>query len=235
MGSVYDIAFSFIEKHTTTQQLFNEVVESFNKVLDNGWTEIEIYKVLGNKTFDTNKTPIISLFNHKHEAINLIKSNTFYYHNILRCMAKPPRQEWDMNSGVITDIIDPYFLEMKASFTMYELVNYYYNQMDLVFDKTSYNRFKGAFEFLINKFGVDLVLFMIDAARDTIVSEDMTKPKTPVSIAEYEHDARERLNQKTSETRCTGDDKIVIRDRVFSNRNGLQNTDRVQTEYYNYA
>lgn len=235
MGSVYDIAFSFIEKNSVTHLLFNEVVESFNTILDRGWTESEIYKVLGNNTYDINKAQILSLFNNKQEHLNIIKSNTFYYHNVLRCMAKPPRQEWDLNTGVIKDITDPYFLEMKASFTMYELVNYYYKQMDLVFDNSSYNRYKGAFEFLIKKFGLDLVLFMIDTARDNIVSEDMTKPKTPVSIAEFEHDAKERLNQKISETRCTGDDKIVIRDRVFSNRNGLQDADRIQAEYYNYA
>ena len=235
MGSVYDIAYSFIENNSTTPLIFEDVVGNFNIILDMGWTESEIMQKLGKKKIDTSSVSLMTMFNKPIHPLNLLKSDTFYYHNMLRCMSKPPMQEWDVNAGTIVDIIDPYYLEMKASFTMHELINYYYKQMDLPYESSSFNRFKGAFEFLLKKLGIDLVLFMIDVARDNILSEDMPKPSTPVSVAEHEHEARERLNYKVSETKCTGDDKIVTRERVFSNRNGIQNPKWIQEEYNNYA
>ena len=227
MTSLYDIAFDFLNKYYNAEpsgDIKRATLKEFADVLSQGWTSEEINKKLNGIPHNNNSVPYItSIFprcNGRDGEVNILKPGTFYYHNLLRSCPPPPTQNWDINTGVIQTISEPFYLETRASITTNQLVEYYAKQMKITVDSGNFNRFRGSFKYMLDKHGIDLVLFMIDTARDMIQGEDLPKPLTPVGVAEHITEAEARLNFKIDENRATGDDKIVAKRRVFNYRGG---------------
>ena len=245
MVSVYDIAFSFVENMVSkklyiddTQELFSKTVSVFNDMLDNNWTSEQLLREISqlNKPI-TLKTNFYTLFGRANKTEeNMIKSNEFYYHNLLRCLPDPPKTEWDINTGEIITINEPHFLEMRASITLGQIVEYYCKAFDITLDPASINRYKGSIKYMIEKLGIDIVLFMIDAASDIVKSEDLQRPSSPVGIGEYEPQARESYFAKVSENKVSGDDLIVFKPRILpSGVRREEEEPQLSEEQFNYA
>ena len=245
MVSVYDIAFSFVENmvnkklyNGNVEMLFDKAINTFNDLLDNNMTSEQLMDEIPklNKPI-TIKTNLHMLFKRPQSTKeNMIKSGTFYYHNLLRCIPGAPKIEWDINTGEIVTINEPYFLEMRASITLEQIVDYYCKRFDMTLDTSSVNRYKGSIKYMIEKLGIDIVLFMIDAASDIILADDLPKPASPVGIGEYEAKARESYFAKISENIVSGDDSIVSKSRVLPcGVRGKEERPQLSEEYFNYA
>lgn len=245
MVSIHDIAFYFVKTMNTKKlhsldikTLYANASKALAEMLDNNMTSEQLLDEIPSiRTNIDENTNIKALFNRANPAKeNLVKTTEFYYHNLLRCLPKPPQTEWDVNTGNIITTNEPYFLEMRASITLEQIVEYYCSRFDIQLDLSAVNRYKGSFKYMIQKLGIDLVLFMIDTASDIILSEDSPKPSSPVGIGEYETIARECYFAKISENIASGDDKIVFKQRVLPCRSWWEEEEsKLSEEYFNYA
>lgn len=243
MISLYDIAFDYIEKFYKIEpvaKVKGEVINQIKIALDNGWTSSEIINTLNKYNPESGVPNLSNTFAH-YDGLdrNLLKSSEFYYHNLLRVCPPPPTQVWDINTGDIKTISEPFYLEMRASITSSEITDYYIEQMKLNPIQINRNRFIGSMKYMVDKYGVDLVLFMIDTTANYISSADLQTPNSPVGITEYMGQAKELLNLKLSETRAAGDDRIVYRKRVLTfrgrNKEEVSNDGLLYQEYNYYS
>lgn len=245
MVSLYDIAFYFVETmvnkklyNGSTKELFTKATATFADMLDNNMTSEQLMKEISNLNKPiTESTNLYSLFSRPDASKeNLLKSGTFYYHNLLRCIPAPPQTSWDINTGEIITINEPHFLEMRASITLDEITEYYCKRFEINQLNISINRYKGSIKYMIDKLGIDIVLFMIDTASDIIKADDLQRPTSPVAVGEYEVAARESYFAKVSENKASGDDQIVFKPRILPCGNGWKETQQeFSEEYFNYA
>lgn len=216
MFSVYDLAFAYLQKFYRTEpdnMVKTRVIIEMKKSLYRGWTTEEISTSLKQANPNDGPPDLDFMFGEFKEG-NLLLSEKMYYHNLLRCCPPPPTVNWDINTGEITPVDEQeYFLEMRASITLDQITDYYISQMEIKPDEVNLNRYKGSFKCLIDKYGLDLTLFMIDASKNLIFSEHLNKPVTPMAIAENITQAQELYNQKRNEIIAAGDDKIVYKNR----------------------
>lgn len=244
MISLYDIAFSYIEKFYQIEpvaKVKSEIIFRFEFILDSGWTSEEVMNRL-NKCNPKNGVPnLVELFSGGFDDANknLMKSKKFYFHNLLRICPPPPTQVWDINTGDIQTISEDFYLEMRASITASQITDYYIEQMKLNPKQVNRNRYIGSMNYMVDKYGLDLVLFMIDVAANYISSDDLQAPNSPVGVTEYMTQAQDMLNQKLSETKAAGDDKIVYRKRVLTFRSWSEEEKQpeglLHQEYINYS
>lgn len=223
--SVYDLSFHFLNTFYEVEpdaKTKVDTIVAFKKALNFGWTTEAIGQALRALKGATSIPDIDKLFNKSYTGMdrNLIDSgNTFFYHNLLRCCPAPPTISWDINTGDIVSVpTEDHYLEMRASITAKQLVDYYVAQLQIEPNEVNENRYKGSMVYLVDKYGLDLTLYMIDITRDMIYSEHLPKPTTPMSVAENMYQAKEILDQKISETRAAEDDKIVYKKRIFAHR-----------------
>ena len=226
--SVFELSFNYLNSFYQVEPdpliKFNTIV-TFKKALNMGWTAEGIIRELQN--YRGNGIPDIesmfSRFNNKEDRNLITDGNTFFYHNLLRCCPAPPTVAWDINTGMIETVPqEEYYIEMRASITATQIVDYYVLQLGIDSKDVNMNRYKGSMTYLVDKYGLDLTLFMIDVTRNLIFSEHLPKPTTPMEVAENAYHAKELLEQKISENRAAEDDKIVYKRRIFNNRSGCQ-------------
>lgn len=98
---------------------------------------------------------------------NLIKFG-IYYHKELRIQPEPSTTSFDYDTGVMVSSGQEFFVEMAASYTMNDLVDYmlsfgYVNTIEY-----TNNRIVGLLKYYIGKYGLDTVLFMMEAVANNI-------------------------------------------------------------------
>lgn len=246
MESVYSMAFYFVEK-CINDNLYNgndieafhdNIIEELKRVSDLGWQSETIMKYIANMKNVSlpDMSKLTLLFPTPKYTENLLNSSEFYYHNLLRITPGIPVQEWNINTGEFSTLSEEYYLEMRSSLTTKQLLTYYCERFDINEADISVSRYEGSLKYLIKKFGIDLLLFAIDTASDNILSEDYRKPSTPVEVGEYVDEARNRLMQKISENKTSGDDQIVTKQRVLPSRNRTQKQQGdILSEFDNYS
>ena len=80
---------------------------------------------------------------------------------------------------------EDYFLEIKASYTIEELTDYYIKQMKLNITgdvEKERNRLRGSLTYLMEKFHIDLMLFLIDSAANHIEELDLKQLASDESV-----------------------------------------------------
>lgn len=227
MYSIFDLAFTYIQRFYDEEPSKEEkvrILTEFEDLLFYGWTTEDIIKHLRGfqVRFPGQRPDLPKLFSKLHpSSSNLLKPNTNYHHNELRLMPGPPKRELDYNTGEIKKISEDYFLEIRASYTIENLVDYFVKQFDLPANGDSFKRYIGGFKYLLKTYNIDTVLFMIDAAANLAYSEDKNRRDfNPLSLAEYRHTAETAMMNKQTEIKLSGDDKIVPRKRVLTFRSG---------------
>ena len=203
-----------------------DIHRGITNLLSKGWTSGEIQF---NMEFFKDRYPEIELSLSQYfsgrtpKRFNILKNPGYYYHNELRIMSPPPVVTVDYNTGSITRKLTDYYIEMRCSYTVEELYNYFL-QHDKLYNKRYIDQSKciGGLKWMLNnKFNIELILYMIDIANDMAIAND-THPL--VSILDLQHFAKgaeDALNQRVTQVKSTGDDKIVPRKRMLPSRSGM--------------
>lgn len=118
----------------------------------------------------------------KNDSPNLL-SEDIYSHPKLMTQA-PPLVSWIDDDGVVHHKEYDFTSERLGSFTVDDLMNYYYESFPQV--RRVRARDIGALKYLLNIYGVDKLLFIIDASTLFIHEEDKRPPKTPLILIDYE-------------------------------------------------
>lgn len=192
MLSIYDLAYERAQQVSpcspaTKRQILDEIR---GRLLE-GWTDRDIQ--LGTC----------------RENDNLLDPYRFYYHSQLHIAPPPPRLVMDLESGECHSTSEPWFLEMKASYTPRDLMTYYRHRIGL---EGSAERATGAIKWITGRYDIEHLLFMVDAMRADI-DGGCQPPTSPLQLREYERQAREAMEQKQSEMTELGVNRVVPRER----------------------
>lgn len=220
MYSVYDLVEEYREVFCPDEKFEREdkkeLVRSLKECLDKGWNAHEIiqaFRVYKRKNNEL-ELDIMLMMRGRSSTPNLLNSRRFYYHNALRLTAAPPKRQIDYDSGEIISINEPYFLEMKASYNVDDLVGYYVRHLKPDIKRETVTRYKGTFGYLLKSYNVEEILFMIDAMTNHVLSNDARKPSTPFEIEKFYNDAKDMRDNKKTEAVLSGGKKIVRKKRT---------------------
>lgn len=209
--SMYDLAFLYINKNY--KEISNDeklnVINAITLSLKNGATSNDLISKI-NKTYDVKKAPY-NFFNINSSG-NLLDPNEFYYHNFLRCIPKAPTRFWDIDVGDIKIEQQEYFLEIKASCTTFDVFEYIKRKEFLCKTLSDKNRALGSINFLLKKYNIDFLLFLFDTAND-IYSSKQKYARSLIEVSEFEVEAKLNYEQKITESKISGQDKIVHKKR----------------------
>ena len=218
--SIYDLAFGYLKLF---QQLDKErdykqsILNGFRALTQSGWTDRELIHHLlkVSKTEERETFDLFSYFQSKKPTeVNLLTKPKVYYHNLLRLTSPPPVIDFDYNTGEAIRKVEPYFLEMRASFSIRELVDYFKSKTHLYVSEVMPDaRIIGAFKWLIKNFELELILFMIDEAEIQISSGRSQSLKNPSDVHEFFVPAKLQYEKKRNACKLAGGDQIVPRRR----------------------
>ncbi len=221
MSSVYELAFNLINKNykeidnKTKVKIINKIIE----VLQNGSTYHSINSKIQTCPINSEDVERYLESTRISGSSNLINFNTFYYHNELRVVPPAPEVYFDLNTGDFIREPFEYFLEMKASYTIDDLINYLQTKpsMSLLFNNKS--RLVGGLNSLLQKYNIDKILFAID---HTDMVYDRRFLKNIFEIEEYIKEAEDSYNIKMTESVVNGTNKIVPKKRkLFEEKSGM--------------
>ena len=134
----------------------------------------------------------------------IINPTKFYYHNELRRMPPPPKSKINRD-GSIEIVVEEFYLEIKGWYTKHDLFDYASNKLNISTEQ--YSREIGALDYLVSKYGLDVVLYSIDAALEHCSVMDRSLPKACMDISDYIEDGRIRYENKKAEAKANGLDK----------------------------
>lgn len=141
---------------------------------------------------------------------SLTEKGQFYFHHLLHITSKAPK----LNTK--TDKIDKenFYLEMKIRFTMEDLLNYYYKKNNMVYEIRNYNKDRGAFNKLFERYNkisfvpvLDFILTLIDIA----AQDEYRNITSPFDLENYAKEAYAMLKAKVQEAEIEGNNKIIWR------------------------
>lgn len=221
MKSIYDLVYSYIDIFYEDDKMSKEqkkaIHKEIKKLLGNGWCSCELYKGFQDikRKFPEKQTLKVSqLFTSKRPIKkNLLEQGRFYYHNNLRLTSSPPKREIDYDSGDVTVINDPYFLEMKASYSVEDLTKYFMRQVGGG-RPSDVKRYQGSLTWMLKSFDLEEILFMIDMAVNTARADDSALPDSPLDTQKAYKPALVIIDLKKTETIVAGGNKIVRKKRT---------------------
>lgn len=144
---------------------------------------------------------------------SLLKRDTFYYHNSLHIVSKPP--SWNPRTGKQTS--SRFYLEMKIKYTMMDLIRYFYRTLGVDRALLDEKRDAAAFKYLMDRYkrfepeiqALDFVLALVDYAKH--MDEDETSVTNILDVKRYEAPALELLQNRVSEASLAKANVIVWR------------------------
>lgn len=209
--SMYDIAFLYINKNYTeiSKEEKLNVINAVTASLRRKSIAADLIAKI-NTIYDIQKSPY-QFFNINSSG-NLLNPDEFYYHNFLRCIPEAPTRFWDINIGDIKVKDQEYFLEIKASCTVSDIFEYLKRKEFLCKTLVDKNRALGSISFLLKKYNVDFLLFLFDTVND-IYSSRQKYARSLIEVSEFELEAKLNYEQKITESKISGQDKIVHKKR----------------------
>lgn len=222
-SSIYDLSmdiFNLLGKSLTREDK-NEIFSQVRLSFIDGWVSGEIFKVLKSnkdKIISNGKVNVSSILKNNsnfNSKSNLIDPRKMYFHSELRITPGGPKLDFDYNTGELIRITPEYFLELRDSYTIDNIIDYFISKKDLYNPNAivSRKRIEGSVKWLLSKYELEEILYMIDAANDTISYNDLMKLKGIIDIQDYYSSAKEVITLKITEAKRNGDDKIVPRNR----------------------
>ncbi|MNQ61057.1 hypothetical protein D3C85_753630 [compost metagenome] len=226
--SIYDLSYEYMKRNwptgfTATNEDKVSIKKGLEAVLQDRFTAEEMMDIIDNSPVnkmainpkDVFQSVVAAFPDKPRQDLNLIKPNKFYWHPQLRILPPAPQRVLDYDTGIITKVEQPYFMEMKASYTARDLAEYYVRQTTKIGAFiTSMNQIVGSMNHLLNNHSIDTVLFMIDAATNYIREGDRRPLKSPLDIQDFLVEARGMLSEKMTAEIESGDDKIVPKQRI---------------------
>lgn len=213
---MFDLAAMYIvliEKEPLTPYNQKALISSLSQILDNGYTYQDVHREIL-KSFHSNTLFPFHRFK-KPCGENLLKQGTMYYHKELKLMNSLPVINHDIDRGTMTSEKVEYYLEPVASYTMDDLLQYFYSKG--MADTQEYNpkRMAGIFKHMIEKYNLDKLLFMIEGAARMYESEH--KIFSLSDFDSYNSTASQYLEEIKNNCKYSGGDKYVTRKRVLFN------------------
>lgn len=220
--SVYDLTYLFFKNFyqgVPTDEQIQWVQRQFQQALNHGFVSDELLDAM-KRAKERKDTRIFTLDQYLKQLTrhrqNLVKDGVFYYHNELRVTSPPPVVHYDIDSGELIRKVEPYFLEMVASYDICDLIQYYKSKPHLYDDQTmSDSRLKGALEWLVGQYGLESVLFMIDAAEQAIAGEAAKPLKNPSNLHEFFREGKRNKELKETECKQGGGASIEPKKRLY--------------------
>jgi hypothetical protein len=139
---------------------------------------------------------------------NILEPLRFYHHPALQVAPPAPIVEL-LPDGTFRSSYDEeeFFLEIKESFTIDDLVDYFYRMTGN--DNSRYrDRDKGAFKHMLRQTDLDALLYAID---DSTVGDEF--PRMPFDIEKYIKNAELILEERKSSLSMEGLDHVIPRPR----------------------
>lgn len=215
-GSVFDLAAMYIvliEKVQPDIQRKKDITYQFSMFLDNGYTYEELHKAILKSFHSHDPFPHYKYATPCKQDGNLLKQGVMYYHKQLKLMNNLPIINHDIDSGTMTSEKVEYYLEPVASYTLDDLLRYFYSKEMADTQEYNYKRMYGMFKHMIGKYGLDKLLFMIEAAARMYESEH--KVFSLSDFESYSSTASQYLEEIKNNCKYSGGDKYVYRKRVL--------------------
>ena len=211
-----DLAAMYImlfEKVNPSVQIRNNIIHRFCQYLDNGYTYEELRRTIIEAFHSKQLFPHYRYEKPCKQDGNLLKQGVMYYHKQLKLISTLPVVNHDIDKGTMTSEKVEYYLEPVASYTMNDLLTYFYSK-DMA-DVQEYNpkRMTGIFRHMIDKYGLDKLLFMIEGAARMYESE--RKIFALSDFDSYSSTASQYLDEIKNNCKYSGGDKYVYRKRVL--------------------
>lgn len=217
-NSAYELAFIFINKNYTENDDIPkaDILNSILEMLSKGCTYQEIINKI--HTCHCKDGNYKSFFNTiRPTTVNLINQNRFYYHNELRVYPPAPTRKIDYNTGQIVSSKFEYFLEMKASYTINDLMEYIKTKSTTKNLFNNPKRLLGGLNSMLSKYDIELLLFLIDTS-DIIYFNKNKFFKNIFEMDDFIEEAKVNYNMKVTEAVYNDSDKIVPRKRILFER-----------------
>lgn len=181
---------------------FSFILDSFKDNVDTSFYNIEDF--LKEKTNTTINKRLI------HEEGNLIKLGAFYYHPLLQETSKPPMYVLNEETMEIKQVpLEEFFLEIKDSFTVEELLTHYYREHKM--DRIPGTGHTTQFQNLISSYSLDLILYMIDASVEDMAENPRSGSRSPAFLPEYYERAKEMLGKRKQLAKEGGFNRVKAR------------------------
>jgi hypothetical protein len=204
-----------LEKEQPDKQKSNQIIVKLSQFLDNGYTYEQLKKAILDSFHNNIPFPHSKYSKPCKQDGNLLKQGTMYYHKQLKLMNQLPVINHDIDSGTMTSSKVEYYLEPVASYTLDDLLKYFYSKGMADPIEYNYKRMHGMFKHMIDKYGLDKVLFMIEGAARMYESEQ--KVFTLQDFDSYSSTASGYLEEIKNNCKYSGGDKYVFRKRVLFN------------------
>lgn len=188
------------------------VVKLFGDALDNGYTYTILKSDIMN-AFKYHRDVNFGKYKKPMQDGNLLKCGVRYYHKELNLMSKLPAINHDIDNGTLTSSKVEYYLEPVASYTIDDVLKYFYSKNMADTTEYNYKRMYGMFKFKIDAYGLEKVLFMIEAAARMYESEH--KIFTLNDFDTYNTTASQYLEEIKNNCKYSGGEEYVIRKRVL--------------------
>lgn len=211
-GSVYDLAALYIRLYVGRPVNENElknITDKFSYILDKGYTFKECINIMFENMNNKHNFKIMNITKYTSEFNNIIKQNQMYYHKELRIQPEPTTTDIDYNTGIMVSTKQEYFVETVASYTIKDLMNYLLSFGYVNNKQWHYSRLKGLIEHYVKKYGIDTVLFMLEAIADNIEEREFDFNK----FDNYYQTARSYMQNITNNCIANGGDKVAFRKR----------------------
>lgn len=148
----------------------------------------------------------------KEPPNNLLEPHVFYYHNLLRETSPPTKIVKDPNTGKMVRQSQPFYLEMKKRFTMQELLDYWYTQMEIKPNEHMIRQDEGKFRYILGNYTIDEVLFSIDASKAVRRERQLRPLRNAFELDKYIEDARDFIKAKENVHKMQGINREFKRD-----------------------
>lgn len=142
---------------------------------------------------------------------NLLVRGRFYYHPQLQ-IAPPPPVVQILPDGTFRASYeeDPtFYLEMKEKYTLDDLLDYFYNRVGI--KKQNRKRDRGALEYILKQYELDVVLYSIDESAVMYLDTNSSPPKNPLDIEDYVENGEALLEDRKNTLQMEGLDHVIPR------------------------
>ncbi len=213
MKDAYELAAYFVNHITEAtvgvEARIDNALASISALIENGWTLNDIKNELDQFKLDypriaINVYHIDEIMNKKEPPDNLMEPDVFYYHSELRKMSSVPVIKRDPVTKKMVRNSEPFYLEIKKRYTMKNLMDYWYKEMDIIPNEHMIRQDEGKFKYILGNYTLDEVLFSIDVSK-IIRKEQQIRPlRNAFELDRYIEDAREFIQKKRNTHKMEG-------------------------------
>ena len=163
-GSVYDLIAMFILLLGGDKQFANQLYGLFTEYLDKGYTYQDIKSEILTSFYIKNnfRWERFSYPKKDENNKNLLNNGTRYFHKELKLLNNLPVVERNIDQGTIVSRESEYYLEPVASYTLQDIIQYFFKTMPFDSQAHTIPQITGMLKYKINQYGIDKLLFMID-------------------------------------------------------------------------